>query len=136
MKSLHQTSSWKPKNKCSIYFFMKIETNSHVNQGDTVYFTQSFSNRKICCPSLVSNQIHNNFYFHEVSLQNDFKICIWKNKRLKGRLPKCKKYSGMCNQHVSRTNNPLEDISVILFLTKPQYKSLRILIEIVLAVSN
>ena len=136
MKSLHQTSSWKPKNKCSIYFFMKIETNSHVNQGDTVYFTQSFSNRKICCPSLVSNQIHNNFYFHEVSLQNDFKICIWKNKRLKGRLPKCKKYSGMFNQHVSWKNTTLEDISVNSLFEKPHEKCPRITLELLLAVSN
>ena len=42
----------------------------------------------------------------------------------------------MCNQDVFRKNTSLEDISVILFLKKPQYKSLRILVQLVLAVPN
>ena len=100
-------------------FFMKIERNSHVSQGDRVYFTQSFSNRKISSPSLISDQIHNNFHFHEVSSENNLKTFLGKNKRLKGRLPKCKKYSGRCNQHVYWKNNPIDDISVICFLKKP-----------------
>ena len=59
---------------------MKMETNSHVSQGDTAYLTESFRNRKICSPSLVSNQICNNFHFHEVYSQNNLKTFFGKNK--------------------------------------------------------
>ena len=59
---------------------MKIETNSHASQGDRAYLTESFSNRKICSPSLVSNQIHNNFHFQEVYSQNSLKAFFRKNK--------------------------------------------------------
>ena len=88
LKRLQKTSFPEPKKKCSTVFFMKIERNSYVRQGDTVYFLQSFSKRKICSPSLVCNQTHNNFHVHEVPSQNNFKTFIRKNKRLKGRLPK------------------------------------------------
>ena len=46
---------------------MKIEPNSYVRLGDTVYFTQSLNKRKICLPSLVCGEIHNNFDVHDVS---------------------------------------------------------------------
>ena len=42
----------------------------------------------------------------------------------------------MCNQHLFRKNTSLEDISVISFMKKPQYQSVRILVELVLAVPN
>ena len=80
---------------------MKIETNSHVSQVGTVFFTQNFSNRTICFIILVFNKIHNKFHFRKVFSQNSLKSFLKKIKRLKGRLPKCKKYSGICNQHVS-----------------------------------
>ena len=80
---------------------MKIQTNCRVSQVDRAFFTQSFRNRRTGFASLVFSQIHNNFHFHEVFSQNSFKTFIEKIKRLKGQLPKCKKYSGMCNQHVS-----------------------------------
>ena len=64
---------------------MKIETNSHVSQGDKPYFTQGSWNRKICSPGSISDQIHINFHCHEVSSQNNLKTFIGKNKRLKGR---------------------------------------------------
>ena len=67
---------------------MKIETNSHVNQVGTVFFIQNFSKRKIEFPSLVFNQIHNNFHFHEVFYQKSLKTFIKKTKSLKGRLGK------------------------------------------------
>ena len=100
MKRLQQTPFQKPKKKCSRAFFTKLEKKSHVSQGDRGYFTKSFSNRKICSPSLISDEIHNNFHFDEVSSQNNLQTFIGKIKKLKGRLPKCKKYSGRCNQHV------------------------------------
>ena len=78
---------------------MKIETNSHVSQGYRAYFTQGSWNRKICSPCSISDQIHNNFHLHEVSAINNLKTFVGKNKRLKGRLSKCKKYCGRCNQH-------------------------------------
>ena len=52
---------------------MKIEPNSFVRQGDTVYFTQGLSKRKVCSLSLVCNQIRDNFHVHEVSSENNFK---------------------------------------------------------------
>ena len=79
---------------------MKIETNSDVNEVAEVFFTQDFSNKKICFASLIFNQIHNKFHFHEVFSQNSLKTFIEKFNRLKGRLGKFKKYSGVCNQHV------------------------------------
>ena len=101
LKRLQQTSFLKPKKKCSRVFFMKIETNSHVSQIGTVFFTQNLNNRTICFVILVFNKIHNKFQFLEVFSQKSFKTFIKKIKRLKCRLPNCKKYSGMCNQHVS-----------------------------------
>ena len=50
---------------------MKIETNSHVSQGDRAYFRQGSWNRKIC--SL-------NFDFHEVSAINNLKTFLEKIK--------------------------------------------------------
>ena len=97
LKRSQQTSFRKPRKKCSRVFFMKIRTNSHVSQGDKAYFTESFRNRKNCSPSLLSDQIHNNFLFQEVSYQNNLKTFIGKNKRWKGRLLKCKKNSSRCN---------------------------------------
>ena len=80
---------------------MKIETNSHVSQIGTVFFTQNLNNRTICFVVLVFNKIHNKFQFLEVFSQKSFKTFIKKIKILKRRFPKCKKYSVMCNQHVS-----------------------------------
>ena len=136
LKRLQKTSFQKHKKNCSTVFFMKIEPNSFVRQGDTVYFTQSFSKRKVCSPSLVSNQTHNNFHVHEVSSQNNFKTFIWKNKRLKGRLPTSKKNSGIVNQYVSWKITPLEDTSVNLLLKKIHFKKPRYMLQLVLAVTN
>ena len=116
LKRLPQISFQKFKKKYSRVFFMKIQTKCRVSQVGRAFSTQNISKRRTGFASLLFNQIHNNFHFHEVFSQNSFKTFIEKIKRLKGQLPKCKKYSGMCNQHVSRKNTPLEDISVILFL--------------------
>ena len=59
---------------------MKIETNSHISQVGTVVFIQNFSNRKICFASLVVNQTHTSFHFHEVFWQNSLKAFIKKLK--------------------------------------------------------
>ena len=80
---------------------MKIQTNSHTSEVGTASFTQKFINRKICSARLVFSHIHNKFHFHKVSSQNSLETFIQKIKRLKGRLPKCKKYSAICNQYVS-----------------------------------
>ena len=80
--------------------FYEIEKNSHVNEVGVVFFTEDFSNKKICFASLIFNQIHNTFHFHEVFSQNSFKTFMEKINKLKGWLGKCKKYSGMCTQHV------------------------------------
>ena len=80
---------------------MKIQTNCCVSQVGIAFFTQNFSNRRTGFASLVFNQIHNNFHFYEVFSQNSFKTFIEKIKRLKSQLPKCKKYSSMCNQRFS-----------------------------------
>ena len=101
LKRLQQNSFQKPKRNCSRVFFMKIQTNSHRSHVGTVFFTQNFSNRKVCLARLVFNQIHNNFYFHKVYSQKSLKTLIKKIKRLKCRLRKCKKYSVMCNQNFS-----------------------------------
>ena len=80
---------------------MKIQTNSHTSQVGKVFLTQTFSNRKIWSARLVFNQIHNKFHFQKVYSQNSLKTFIQKIKILKCKLRKCKKYSGMYNQHVS-----------------------------------
>ena len=115
LKRLQQPSFQKPKRKCSRVFFMKIETNSDVNEVEEVFFTQDFSNKKICFASLIFNQIHNKFHFHKVFSQNSLKTFIEKINRLKGRLGKCKKYSGVCNQHVPWKYTPFKDNSFIFF---------------------
>ena len=120
LKRLQKISSQELKKKCSRVFFMKTQINSHLSQVGRAFFTQNFRNRRTPLASVVFNQMHNNFHFHEVFSQNSFKTFIEKIKRLKGQLPKSKKYSGMCNQHVSWKNTPLGDISVILFLKKLQ----------------
>ena len=120
LKRLQQISFQKLKKKCSRVFFMKIQTNCRVNQVGWAFFTQHFRNRRTGLGSMVFNQMHNNFHFHEVFSQNSFKIFIEKIKRLKCKLPKCKKFSGMCYQHVSWKSTPLGDNSVILFLKNPR----------------
>ena len=55
LKRLQQSSFQKPKRKCSRVFFIKIETNSHVNGVGVVFFTQDFSNKKIYFVSLSFN---------------------------------------------------------------------------------
>ena len=72
---------------------MEIETNNHVIQVGTVFFTQNFSNRTICFAILVFNQIHNKFHFRKVFFQSSLNTFLKKIKRLKGQLPKCKKSS-------------------------------------------
>ena len=76
------------------------------------------------------------FNFKKSLFKTLSKLLSQKMKDCKVCYQNCKKYSGMCNQHVFRKNTSLEDISVILFLKKPEYKSLRILVELVLAVPN
>ena len=95
-------------------FLMKIQTNSHTSQVGTVVFRQKFSKRKMGSARLVFNQIHHNFYFHKVYSQNSLKNFIQKIKGLKYRLRKCKKYSGMCNQHVSWKKKKLS-MTILLF---------------------
>ena len=79
---------------------MKIQTNCRVSQVGRAFFTQNFSHRRTGFASLVFSQIHNNFHFLKVFSQNSFKNFIEKIKRLKVQLPKCEKYSDMCNKHV------------------------------------
>ena len=118
LKRLQQPSFQKPKRKCSRVFFMKIETNNHVNEVGVVFFTQDFSNRKIYFVSLIFNQIQNNFHFQEVFSQNSFKTFIEKINRLKGQLGKCKNYGGACSQQVPWKYNPLKDILFTFFWKK------------------
>ena len=78
---------------------MKIQTNCRVSQVGKAFFMETFSNRRTGFASLVF--IFNNFHLNGVFSQNSLKTFIESIKRLKGQLPKCKKYSSMCNQHVS-----------------------------------
>ena len=71
LKRLPQISFKKLKKTCPRVFFMKLQTNSHVNIVSLLFFTQEFSNTTICLAVLVLNQIHNNFHFHEVFSQNN-----------------------------------------------------------------
>ena len=80
---------------------MKIQTNGRVSQIGKAFFKQNFRNRRTGFANLVFNEIHNNFHFHEVFSQNSLRSFNEKVKTLKVQLAKCKKYSGMCNRHVS-----------------------------------
>ena len=52
---------------------MKIQRNCRVSQVDRAFSTQNFCKRRTGFASLVFNQIHNNFHFHEVFSQNSLK---------------------------------------------------------------
>ena len=107
--SLDQKDCWhwgkkfsfkKLQKKCSTVFVIKLRINRHIRQINKLLFTHKFSNRTICFTVLFSNQMHNNFHFHEVFSQNLFKTFIKKIKILKVRLLKCSAYNVTSNQHI------------------------------------
>ena len=107
--SLDQKDCWhwgkmfsfqKLQNKCSKVFVIKFRINRHVSQVNKVLFTQKFSNKTIYFTVLFSNQLHNNFHFHEVFSQNIFKNFIKKIKILNVWLLKCPAYNVTSNQYI------------------------------------
>ena len=90
----------KLKKKCSKVFVIKIQINRHISQVDKLFVTQNFSNITICFIILLSNQMHNNFHFHEIFSQNNFKTFIEKIRIFNFRLLKCKTYIVTFNQYI------------------------------------
>ena len=82
LKRLQQIPFKKLKKECPRDFFIKTKKSFNVSQACHLFFTQKFSNRKICFAVFVFNQIHNNFNFEELSSRNSFKTFIEKIKIL------------------------------------------------------